>query len=508
MARVKLDTSADTRGAKQLNAELAKTDKELDEITKSARGAAGQARKLAEMAEPQKKYNREMATLAKHVKAGRLSMEQAEKVAGKYQRRLDRTADAGKRAVGPAMAGNIQGMIAGYTSMAGAVGLVTKALADQEQKAQEAADAIFQSLDSFGKLQQLSDSPEQLERVATIANKLIYSGAVAPDNRSLAYDTAFSFNSAGLDGQSIEALSKLAADRIIPASGLSEFAGKAKKIQDIYGTEEAGSMGLIVDKILAASKSAQSDAPTIAGEIAKFGGLAASLGFSDESSVAAFLASEKQSDTPAAAAERMKSLFAQMKKRDLAKGTLAESVDAIQSRVAGGEKIFDILGEQNAVIGFEDIMRRRDVFDAQSQAMLNASGTAARSAGLINTSPEHRAALSKARSQGRVAEAMAVSGQSERENLFDAVANDRYAARVSEGRPFMANVLGALERLDDYFQRETAGMYQGAIRGQLSPETLEDVKGYYRDRGDTETLELIERHLDKMANGGGGGRQE
>lgn len=482
MAKISLDTTSDTRGIKRFNEELAKSEKELEEVAKASRGVTGQKRKWEEMVDPVKKLDREMAKLALSTKKHGLSQEVAEKAAAKLQQRYDRIGSSGRQAFGARALGDIKAMAAGFFGLSAAVNGVQAAFRSLEQEAQASADAIFNSLDSLGALQQLAvGDPAKLGQLTGVANKLITSGAISPTNRKLAYDTAFSFDSAGLSEQDIATVTALGAQKLIPAAGLSDFAGKSRKIQDIFGQGEAGTLGDVIDKVLAASKQAQSDAPTIAGEIAKFGGLAASLGFTDEASIAAFLASEKQSDTPAAASERMKSLFAQVKKRGLGKGTLAETLDSIQGRVAGGEKIFDILGEQNAVIGFEDVMRRRDIFDTQSAAMLGASGTAARSAGLLASNPEAAAAQARSLSAGKLEGARIASETSNAENLLQAILDEMKASNIQSGYGFLNPVAQAQAGVQDFFGQERSFIAREVNRSYIS-EDLRSVLKEYLDR--------------------------
>lgn len=120
MADIPLKTTADIRAAKALNKELGKTDEQLEKITKRAKGAEGAAQRLARQADPQKRYNEQMAKLAIAVKQGGLEIKDAQVQAAKYQRQLEgvgRTGTATSRGI----ISSASQMIAGYASVTRAV---------------------------------------------------------------------------------------------------------------------------------------------------------------------------------------------------------------------------------------------------------------------------------------------------------------------------------------------------------------------------------------------------
>ncbi|TWT31155.1 hypothetical protein KOR34_45310 [Posidoniimonas corsicana] len=502
-----LKTDSDVRGIKRFNTELGKTDKELDEITKGFKGAAGQARKLAEQAEPMKRVTRQMATLAKHVKAGRLSMEDAEKLAGKYQRQLDRVSTSGQKAVGPGMAGNITSLVGGYVSLAGAVGTVTKALTEMEQQAQEAADATFAGLGSIGELQQISNGdPKQFQKNLGFARSLVARGVFS--EIGAASDATFSLGSAGFSDAEKEFLASLAEKKIVKSEGLVGFGGALRKAQGLYG----GKVGVegTTDRILATSAATQANATQTALATSQFAAASQELGFSGDAALAGLVLVEEKAKNIDEAATQMANLLDAIDQRKLGKGTFKETIAGIQAQVDAGAGAFDVLGNKRAVKGFRAISSQIGEFDAQVSA-ISGSGGASLRADVLGSDPIARAAALRESATGR-ATAARDSLTSEPELLMDAVIAEKRAYRLSQGREAAATFLGWGDRWSDWTGSESIAMARAIGAGMLTPATEQAAAAYLLNSVEQvpngTSLEYLRRIAEGVEKGGGAGRQE
>lgn len=498
MARVKLDTSADTRGAKRLNDELAKTDKELDEISKTARGTARQAQKLAEMADPQKRLNREYAILAKHVKAGRVSMEDAEKIAGKYQHRLDRLGDSGKQAVGPGMLGNITSLTAGYFSVAGAVGVVTKALTEMEQQAQASADATFAGLGSIGELQQISGSPEEFLKNVGFARSLVARGVFK--EIGMAADTTFSLGSAGFSDTEKEYLAGLAENKLVKSEGLVDFGGALRKAQGLF--PDGISVQDITDRVLATSAATQANATQTALATSQFAAASSELGFKGDDALAGLVLIEEKAKNIDEAATQMANLLDAIDKGGLGKGTFGETIDAIQAQVDEGKGAFDVLGNKRAVKGFRAIASQRGQLESES-ARIGDSAGAALGSNYLASDPILNAAALKEASEGGLAAARSERYDS-KELLYDALRDELKRQMVARGDAGFAQVImGGLLNINDWTGTEDK-MFRQFSDNEDIPAPLRSELVRYLER----SAQASERTANAVEGGGGTGRQE
>lgn len=497
MARIELKTDADTRGAKRLNKELEKTDKELEEIGKTARGTARQAQKLAEMADPTKKLNREYAILAKHVKAGRVSMEDAEKIAGKYQRRMDRLGDSSKQAVGPGMLANITSMAGGYLSVASAVGFVTKALTEMEQRAQAAADATFAGLGSIGELQQISGSPDEFLKNLGFARSLVARG-IFPEIGQAA-DTTFSLSSAGFSDEEKAYLATLAENKLVRSEGLTEFGGALRKSQSLF---PAGiSVQDITDKVLATSAATQANATQTALATSQFGAASANLGYSGDASLAGLVLIEEKAKNIDEAATQMANLLDAIDKGGLSTGTFAGTIDAIQARIDGGEGAFGILGNKRAVKGFRALSSQRGLLEAEVARIGGASGSAL-AANYLTSDPIASAAALKESNKGALSAAVD-DRYSAKELLYDALRDELKKQAVARGDYDVPQFIqGALLNINDWTGTEE-NMFRQFRDDDRIPSPLRNELVRYLER----SAVANERTADAI-QGSSAGRQE
>ena len=470
------DATGAVKAIGDLQKAIKKGDEELKKTTKSAKGLEQQARRINEQADPQRRYNRQIDQLALLVKKGEVNLREANIVAAKYGQRLERAGRAGKEAFGQRVAGPLNSMIGRFASAAAVVGTITAALRDAEAQAQQTADSVFRSLDAFGELQQVSENPEAFAKQVGFARSLVARGIVSPENRELAADIAFQLTSAGFTDSEKEILASAAEAKQIRSSGIVGFGGALRKAQGLFGGAEGISVADIADRILSTSAATQANATQTALASAQFASASQSLGFNGDASLAALVLVEEKAKNIDEAATQVANLFDAIDKGGLSKGTLAETVDFIQSRIESGEGAFDILGNKRAVKGFRAIASQRSLLQPEIDRIANSQGALGRQR-FIESDPILRSAALREAAQGRLAsqtEAIAA----EKENLFEVVAAERKAVRREELGTLGAAILGYAERLDDFLGREEAS-FVSALRGDsISPETRRVLEDY------------------------------
>lgn len=90
---------------------------------------------------PQEKYNQKLEAMAKAVKAGRLSMEEAEKTAGRLRSQLDKTGESQSSAFGTAAINGLKSYVTGMVS----IGLAVNVVRSEIEAAQAAAEKTTQA---------------------------------------------------------------------------------------------------------------------------------------------------------------------------------------------------------------------------------------------------------------------------------------------------------------------------------------------------------------------------
>lgn len=504
-----------------LNEALGKTAKEGDEVAKTSKKAQEQMRRLAEQADPLKKLTRQTEELDRAVKAGELTVKQATTTAERYGReyrenlrkireavvqnaeaqvhwtkKVDETiahtnkmdaemalaGKSGDKAFGSSAIAMLGSYAAGIFSLSQAISMVSKAFTDVENRAQTATESAFGSLAAAGELQQLG--PEAFSRGMSTARQLRDSGVV-PD-LATGVGIATNLENSGMTGEEIESfVDRIAKTRVVSAGNMTNVAGDVAKFRAAFGSE-AGSVGEVLDKALFVSTipGVQTGLAQTVNETLKFAGEFRSAGFSDEQALAAFAGSEAVAPSAAAAAEGLLSFGVQVNKRKLAKGDLFETVANVESQIKGGKTAYDVLGEQNAVKGFERLQRQRDFIRQAEAGITNAGGTLDSVGGLLLQDPEMAALDAKARAQGAEEGRQPVT----KEALYDALRSEQ---RVMNGGGFFASLIDV--PMNDMLQNEEAS-FSSALAAdavglqKLSPELRGSLEDYMR-----RTAEAAER---------------
>lgn len=504
-----------------LNEALTKTAKEGEEAAKSTKRAQENTRRLAEQADPMKKLTRQTEELAKAVKAGDINQRDAtttaERFGREYQeslrkirasfvstaeaqtnwfRKLDETiahtnkldaemalvGKSGDKAFGSAALASLGSYAAGIFSLSQALSFVSQAFTDVENRAQSATESAFGSLAAAGELQQLG--PESFKHGMATARTLRNAGVV--DDLAQGVSIATNLENSGMTGAEIdEFVSSVAANRVVSAANMERTAGDIAKFRAAFG-EDAGSVGEVIDKAIIVSTipGVQTGLSQTVNETLKFAGEFRTAGFSDEEALAAFAGSEAVSPSAAAAAEGLLSFGVQINKRKLATGDLFDTVANIESKIKNGKTAYDILGEQNAVKGFERLQRQRDFILSAQEKISQADGTLGSVAGLLSTDPEMAALNAKAQAEAREQGAQPIT----KEALYDAL---RAQQRQLNGGGLVASLLDI--PVNDILQNEESSFASALAADavglqKLTPELRGQLEEYMR-----RTAEAAER---------------
>lgn len=164
--------------------------KALKDVESGAEGAAKSAAKveqaakrIAEQANPQQKYNRQMHDLADLVKRGKVSLEDAEAVAKRYGVSLDRAGQSGAQAFGQAMISNIGAVATSIVSATGLLSLFREELNATAADAQKRLQSQLTGADADRALRQniVSLSPQEREQVLAAKAAISVETGVSPD---------------------------------------------------------------------------------------------------------------------------------------------------------------------------------------------------------------------------------------------------------------------------------------------------------------------------------------
>lgn len=274
---------------------------EKDRIAAAAQAAAVEQRKQQQLSEaaqkireqisPQEKLNRLYRELGDHVKAGRLTIDEATAAGVRYRRELMGAAEATEKATGPSVRDRIMQIAAGYLSVSAAISAGTQALREQESIRKEAAQRAIQSRAGLGSLSQLAanEGATREERAAANARLIaeargfVEMGAVADDNEG--GNLLFQLAGAGLNRSDRRFAAQVrAAGTLTNVGGAAEAYSALKRS---VGASEVGSFREFMSKSLRAAGPAPGSFEQLPIAAAQSGGSAKALGLSDEFLLAA-----------------------------------------------------------------------------------------------------------------------------------------------------------------------------------------------------------------------------
>lgn len=473
----KVSWTGDASSAERAAAAVATAQKKMNaEFATGAKGAKNleeAAKRIKEAVDPQERYNRKLAEAVAHQKAGRLTTEQLAAATKKYKADLDAAGQAGNSTFGAALKGKIGDIAFGIGGATAAIGLFKSAFQAAEAQAQQSADRIMQSLGSFLELGQL-DAAGGAQAIKT-SRELVRVGAVSPDNQAQAVGIASNMVNAGINAADTKfVINDLAATGLISAENLDTVAGNIQKLKTQFG----GSFSDVTGKLKEASNLSQANLSVTSREILKYAPLASRTGVSLEEAAASFVIAEQGSASPEAAAENLKSFYSQVYRRDLAKGDLQGTLANIQTKIGKGNA-FDQLGDANAVIGFELLSKRmKDLTKIEGDL----SGAKFSIGSAIDDDPRLRAGRTARKAAGN--RAMTIEElYAEKEEIYDALRDERYARRAKRDGTFIATIAEWGQAGEDWGQDE-AGAFRRAldteksVPGSHSQDLLRDMRDY------------------------------
>lgn len=474
------DASQSVRAQQALTKAQEDYNKSIEETPKKLTRAEKAAKRLAEQADPQERYNKKMERLAEAVNKGGLAQEKAIALTKKYQQQLDRAGDAGKEAFGAKALSSLASYASGFASVTAAVGLLKQGLSEVEQQNQAVADSFFQGLGSVGQLQQISNTKEDFQKNLGFARSLVSRGVFKDVGQ--ASDFTFAATSAGFSDAEKETLAQIGENKLVASEGLVGFGAAVRKVQNLFGGADGISLSAAADKLLATSGGTQADATQTALAVSQFSSASDTLGFDGDESLAALVLAEEKAKNIDEAATQVANLLDAIDKGGLSvNGDFGDTVQAIQQRIDGGETAFGILGNKRAVKGFRAISSQFEQL-AAIEAEIGGSAGLAADRNFIDSDPVTASAALKESAEGRL-KAKIEATTTERENLFDAVVADLQATAGSE---FSRGAIGVGTRLDDWLG--------------LEDEYLRDNLRANRDRLSEGTASRVEQYLERIAN--------
>ena len=433
------DATGAVKAIQDLNKAIDGTEKEYAASTKEAKKLDAQARRVAENADPQKRYNRQMQDLAQLVKLGKVELSAAEKVAAKYGERLRRAETAGSKAFGSQALSGIRSFALQYVGLSQALNAVVQGFRDVAAEREKTQQAALEARAGVGELSQLAattDDPEGTFK-ALVAEARAVRASGAADSQQDAANQLFSLVSAGLERSDRDFAFQLRGSGVLQNVGGAATAFAA--LQTALGKEEVGSFEDFISKALQAS----SIAPALANEIpqaaARAGGSASALGLSDEFLNAAVAILGKKSGSAAEGGTQLASFLKQVEKaipdNEALRGKRGIELVEFLSTLSEEEQGFGgILGDRaEAISGFRTL-RDNIVLLADLTKQIDAAddnGLARRAVALPGTDDQQRAALAKARATGSLE--VSLGDRAALQNLVDAAILDRQKTFEQEG---------------------------------------------------------------------------
>ncbi|WP_425399975.1 hypothetical protein [Aeoliella sp.] len=463
-----------------INENYEKTTKGAKQLERAA-GRIVQANLTA-----QERYNQKMSELARLVKAGKLSMDEAEKAALRYRKQLDRAGESGRKAFGADMLGGLRSMATGYLSVQAAINAVTSAMSDLQAQEEAAAQRARASTAGLGELAQLAATAQDPKQAYAdlLQEAREFRAAGAAESTEEAAGQLFSLVSAELERRDRDFAKKLRASGVMSEVGGASTAYSA--MTTALGKGEVGSFEEMISKALAAS----SIAPALANEIvqasAQSGGSAAALGISDEFLLSATAILGKKTGTAAQGGTQLAALLKGIEERtgDEFKGKSGiEIIKELKGRDLDRAGIVGLVGNRaEAVEGLRTLIANSAQLEQLLSEVQSAAsrGVARTALGLPDTDQVVRSGKTAKASAG-MRDVVEQETLSQRTNLSKAATDQIVAAYLKEG-----NRAGA------WFQELKSSWYQwagderlllveAARSGKLAAETQLEVLEYLRE---------------------------
>lgn len=481
--RLDADAKKAAKAFDDLSKSVDKLDDKLELSTREAKKLEAQAKRIVDSnLAPQEKYNKKIEELAKHVKAGTLSMEQAQAQAMKYGQRLDDAGKKGENAFGRNALSGLASFASGWLSVGTAITAVIGTMQKVSVENKRVSDSFFQGLGSVGQLQQVSTTPQEFQQNLGFARSLVQRGIFSDIGQ--ASDFTFATTSAGFSANEKEFLAGVGARKQVAPQGLTGFAQNLRKVQNLFGQGLA--LSEAADKLTITSGGTQADLSQTAAAVAQFSAASTALGFSGDTSLAALVLNEREAKNIDVGATQVAALLDAIDKEGLNKGSLRASVEGIQARVNAGENVFGVLKNKRAVKGFRAISGDMAGFDQLASQIGGAKG-ALESRQFLNTDPIAAANALKESTKGAM-DSLIESRTAERTALTEAVYNDIIAnsnndlqrALLTFSVGTQANFANMSGRQDAFLRQQLKTDDIGGAGGYLSPDVRSSVESYLR----------------------------
>lgn len=407
MAKIPFD--AETRGAvkavNDLNKALGKTDDQLDEITKGGSKAEKAARRFAEMADPTRKYERQLANVAKAVKEGGLALDDAKRVAAQYGDRLDRVSMKGKQAFGPQLLGGMFAAVQHQVSLNNALEAGNQLLAEEKRLREQAKMSVKSAAQSLAELAQLaaaggSTQSEREKRYGSfVVESLGYYGRGGAGSIDAAAQDVYRLDSAGLSRADRDFA------RDLKASGAIANVGALAESYSAIKTNlpSVGDFDDFTDRALQAASVAPAQAPEIPLAASKAAGSAKSLGIGDTFLLAAAGVLAKSTGSAEQGGTQLAALLKSVESRAVVADPTLRGlsglglVGEIKSRDLDRAGLVNLLGDdQTAISGYRALSNDYELLGSQVAAIqkADADDLAQQAANLPKTVPFVRASIS------------------------------------------------------------------------------------------------------------------
>lgn len=449
------------------------------------------AQKIREAISPQEKLNRLYRELGQHVKAGRLTMDEATAAATKYRMELTgASVEARKGIASNDFVNSLAATASGYLSIATAIGVVISAMKQHAEEKERAAQKAIQSRAGLGSLSQLaatsSDPEARFASLVAEARGFVSLGAAVDENEAGAL--VFELASAGLNRRDREFAAQ------VRAAGTLQNVGGAAQAYDALktalGEGEVGNFQEFLSKSLQAAAVAPGSFEQLPIAVAQAGGSAKQLGISDEFLLAAGAILAKTTGSPSEGGTQLEAFLKQAEKSGLKdiEGiggiALLEKISALPERQQG---FGGVLGDRaEAIAGYRTLARPENMAllrELEGRITAAQQGNlAGQAAGLPDTDEQLRAARNAAQSSGALDVAKGEAFSSER-NLINTIRNERRKRFLREGRTTALMMDEAFDSLTDW-----TGLFGGQSEIEVaaqnkdlySPQTQRQIEEYMR----------------------------
>lgn len=345
MSTIKTTMTADAQELLQAQKQVAQGAANVgtayrEAVNESARLSSAATRAFNETRTPLEKYNAKLADLSTLLRKGKIDQDTYNRSVDHASERYQAATQQGSKLSQVMM--SLASSAAGFLSVGAAINFVTQALSEANQEAKDAAESLKQGISSRNELAQVLDNMGTAdEQIAAFMTR-----GGAGKNRPLAAQSVFEMQSAGLVGD-MDTFLQVGRSGLVAAESMPAVIGAIKSLQVAFGSQEAGKSKAILSKALAAGAVAKGSMQDVVTATSSAGADAASLGLSDEETMAAIAVLSVPLGSVDVGGRHAAALFRELKKGGF-KGNLSQALDMMQTRMAGGETVMQILGSENA----------------------------------------------------------------------------------------------------------------------------------------------------------------